>query len=157
MAIRVQIEEQKSGIVEYKIFASDYQVYVGHCFPWTFALLRLARILEHLFNFPVSIKSRAEIETNLIGRKVYWREWPAIVQDFDGLTGKVTLRPQPPSRTFISEPWDRELGAGYTMTNGWIKEDLLSPKIYWFRETDENPESSATDSCGIGAAEKTRS
>ena len=145
--LRIEIAEQASGMLEAKFFYNDYQVYSTFAFGMPLMLERLYVTAALLERFPMSIKGRMEIESHLIGRKVYWRELPAIVQDFDGYTGKVMLRPQPPSKMFPSEPWDRELGAGHTMANGWVREDLLSPKVHWFREAAdvEDSKSSAVD------------
>ena len=158
MAIRVSIEQQESGVFLSKIFLADYQVYLIVRATILEILSKTWTVLTELEHFPIPIHGRKEIQDNLIGRPVYWRERPAIVQDFDGYTGKVVLRPQPPARVFESEPWDKDLGAGEIMASGWVREDLLSQKIHWFRTDNvEDSPSGAADTDRVGSAEKNRS
>jgi hypothetical protein len=135
--IRITIETQDSGrIVEARFFFDDCPVYAERSLHLSNALVKLVTTVSQLTRLPFLLNGRKSIETDLLGRKVYWRELPAVVHGFDGRQGKVELIPEPPEHEFPSEPWDMELGGGKVMAHGAIREDLLSPKIYWYRETD---------------------
>lgn len=77
--------------------------------------------------------SRDAIAEVLIGRKVFYRDEPAIVKSFDGQTGEVTLEPDgidgfkvPPYITaVIDEAVAKDLRPSV---------DILSPEIWWYRD-----------------------
>lgn len=78
---------------------------------------------------------------DLIGRRVFWRDQPAIVSDFYGKLGQVVL-------SYDADDVRAEGGKGFLRAahpEGFcpvgpeevIADDLLSPLIWWFRRPDE--------------------
>lgn len=116
-----------------RISVDDYQVY-GFVFSnLAAALRRLEQVRERLDSLPVDIKGRAECEL-LVGRKVYWREFPAIISDFDGERGTVRLTADNEDKKFVVAPWEHDESPKHF---SMVSEDLFSPKIHWFRDAPE--------------------
>lgn len=123
------------GDVTAKLFRNDFQVYsftMGSMIEMCAALwVKQNALRVH----PVPIYNRQHVHNDVIGRAVFYREFPAIIADFDGEKGRVMLRsdfPLPRINTgFPSEPWD---GDEEPKCSQDIWEDLLSPKIHWHRE-----------------------
>lgn len=122
------------GIVHCKLFRDDFQVYYFSDLTMHTAMERLPYVYRQLrkFNYTVHIRNRKDVHDHVIGREIYYREIPAIITDFDGEGGRVCVRSDTPARKgFPPEPWD-----GPTADNSQdVWEDLLSPKIYWHRES----------------------
>lgn len=132
---RIEIVKQHGSIDgTVKIFSDDYQVYGFKFTTFEGAISKLAKVRELLDRFPVSLGGRADCEI-LVGRKVYWREFPAIISDFDGERGRVRLTADNTEKCFVVAPWERDEKPDHF---AMVWEDLLSPKIYWFRECDED-------------------
>lgn len=117
---------------EVKIFFSDYQVYRYEFRETLSAVMRLVQVLDSLRSFPVPIWSRERIETHLLNRAVYYREFPALVTDFDGTRGDVLLVADNSEKLFIKEPWFEPEVKGFKV----LREDLLSPYIHWHRKAE---------------------
>jgi len=120
---------------ECRIFFNDYQVYRIRYMDITVAIAKLPDVLQRLRQFPIRLSSREHIESGFTNRPVYYREMEAIVTDFDGTQGSVKLIPDLLWGKFVAEPWlvdasPRKEHDGHD----WVLEDILSPRIWWFRE-----------------------
>lgn len=96
------------------------------------ALERAKTTLRQLKDFgPIKKWCREEIEQQLVGRKIFFRECPAIVESFIGEEGSVWIRADTPSGAFPIPCCARDqVQAG---GDSRLKEDLLSPHIWWWR------------------------
>lgn len=136
----IHFERQESGMVWCTISCGGYSLYSFMALDMQTAMLKGIEVFSRLHSFPFPVWNRADVNQNLVGRPVWYREIAAVVQSFEGNTGRVVLRPENPEHKFPPEPWDieavdgKQLGSLY---NGWVREDLLSPKIYWFRTVEE--------------------
>lgn len=123
--------------VEAKFYRNDFQVYSFKAPTMRDALLRVGELYSRL-KYIVNIRDRKDVHEDILGRAVYYREFPAIIADFDGEKGRVMLRsdfPLPRINTgFPPEPWD---GDEEPKCSQDIWEDLLSPKIHWHRSEAE--------------------
>jgi hypothetical protein len=125
--------QESVSTVEGRLFRGDFQVYRFAAPTMSIALARLSEISYKLSRFPVEITGRRDVNENMIGRPVYYREFKAIIADFDGERGRVKLRSDSPGVFgFPPEPWDGE--DAERSQDVW--EDLLSPTIHWHREEE---------------------
>ena len=124
----ITVGEIEEG-VNCKFFRNDFQVYRFTAPDMILAMLELPEKVRKLSQFPVRINNRKDVNDNVLGREIYYREMTAIVADFDGENGRVLMR-APYPRGFLSEPWVD----GSKSWNQDIWEDLLSPHIHWHRE-----------------------
>lgn len=118
-----------------KIFFDEFQVYG---FPFgannvIWAIRRCESAILELRKLPVEISGRESIE-NLLERRIYYREQPAIIEHFEGNSGELRIRCDNdalPSggKYFQPEPWQGE-DAEYPHR---IDVDILSPFIHWER------------------------
>jgi hypothetical protein len=117
--------------VEAKFFRDDFQIYRFGSATMDRAIARLAENQFKLKLFPVPLKGRKDVSDHIIAREIYYREFPAFIADFDGERGRVLIRPDNllGRKTFPPDPWDVPPGPG----DPEVWEDLLSPKIHWFR------------------------
>ena len=114
---------------ECRIFFNDYQIYSYRYINLDKAVLKLVQVLDRLRNFPAPLTGRRSCEA-LVGRLVYYREFPAKILDMDGKQGSVLIAAENVVRNFMPEPWAHE----EETPDSELKIDLLSPQIYWFRE-----------------------
>lgn len=126
--------ERQGDQVEAKVYFSDFQVYRFFSPSMPEAMQKMERVMRRLVAFPFPIYNRQQVQENLISCAVYYREMPAIIRDFDGYQGAVRLVPDNPERVFPPEPWDGDVEP-VGEVGCW--EDLLSEKIWWFREREE--------------------
>jgi hypothetical protein len=126
--------ERQGDRVEAKVYFNDFQVYRFYSPNMTEALDKMRPVMRRLTTFPFPIFDRTQIQENLIGCAVWYREIPAIVRDFDGYSGRVRVVPGNSEGVFPPEPWDEP---GEPITGLGVWEDLLSEKIYWFRDREE--------------------
>ena len=126
--------ERQGDRVEAKVYFNDFQVYRFYSSTMPDALDKMKMVMRKLTAFPFPIFNREQIRENLIETLVWYREMPAIVKDFDGYQGRVRLVADNPERVFPPEPWD---GDGEPVTGVGLWEDILSEKIYWFRERED--------------------
>lgn len=117
-----------------RIWSDDYQIYNFRFTSIMPAIAKLIQVLDSLEKFPVPVRNRKDCEF-LISRPVYWREIPAIISDFDGEQGRVRINADNPEQRFIYEPWLEENGNLGCSAQIW--EDLLSPRVHWFRNVPE--------------------
>ncbi len=94
------------------------------------ALLEACPLIDRYLEHPVRAWIEEERQRNT-GRRVYWRSEPAIVQRFTG-DGCVVLAPDGYLR-FAAPPWRRDGGEELEQEE-CIRDDMLSPHIWWFRE-----------------------
>jgi len=125
------------GSVE--IYFNNFQVYFfkfSQDLQW--ALTKAADVLDRLHYFPVpkALYGREATDSLLVNRPVYYREMPAVVEEFLGQHGKVRLRAVD-ERGFPTEPWIARM-AGMLEYDHKLDVDLLSNLIWWFRESDED-------------------
>src|SRR5260370_30671903 len=94
-------------------------------------------VLEQLHNFPVTkaLYGREAVDTLLINRPVYYREQPAVVEEFLGQHGKVHLRAVC-EEGFTIEPWVSRLAGEKLDGQHKADVDLLSELVWWFQPED---------------------
>jgi hypothetical protein len=114
---------------ECRIFFNDCQVYAYRYVDLEKAILKLVQVLDQLRNFPTPLTGRGSFEA-LVGRLVYYREFPAKILHIDGEQGSVLIAAENVVRNFMPEPWAHE----QETPESELKVDLLSPHIYWVRE-----------------------
>lgn len=114
---------------ECRIWLNDYQIYSFRYMELNKAVMRLVQVLDRLRNFPVPLTSRKSCES-LVGRLIYYREFPAKILDIVGEQGVVLIAAENLASNFMPEPWAHEEEAA----DSEVKVDLLSPQIHWFRE-----------------------
>jgi hypothetical protein len=122
-------------VVEAKFFRNNFQVYRFTAPSLLHACERIAEYHRKLMslNVVVKINGRSDVDKNVLARPVYYREFPAIIADFDGEKGCVLVRSDTPGTLgFPVEPWDKDSSKSSRDDNIW--EDLLSPHIHWHRE-----------------------
>lgn len=113
------------------IFVGGVQVYEFFFRQIEGALLKARSIIAKLEDLPVQIWSEKDRE-RLVGRSVYYYNHPATISRLILDQGAVILKADPPP--FPSPPW-REAGDDEDSDN--VKDDILSPHIWWFREPKE--------------------
>jgi hypothetical protein len=126
--------ERQGDRVEAKVYFNDFQVYRFYSSAMPDALEKMRWVMRKLTAFPFPIFNREQIKENMLEALVWYREIPAIVKDFDGYQGRCRLVPDNPERVFPPEPWD---GESEPVTGVGVWEDILSEKIWWFRERED--------------------
>jgi len=126
--------ERQGDRVEAKVYFNDYQVYRFYSQGMPEALDKMKVVMRKLTEFAFPIFNRQQVQENLVGCLVYYREIPAIVRDFDGYQGAVRLVPDNAERVFPPEPWDGDVEP-IGEVGCW--EYILSDKIWWFRDREE--------------------
>jgi hypothetical protein len=126
--------ERQGDRVEAKVYFNDFQVYRFYSTGMPEALEKMKLVMRRLTAFPFPIFNRQQVQENIVNCEVYYREMPAVIRDFDGYNGAVRIVPANPERVFPPEPWDGDVEP-VGEVGCW--EDLLSEKIYWFREREE--------------------
>jgi hypothetical protein len=114
---------------ECRIWFNDYQIYSFRYTELNKAIVKLLQVVDKLLHFPVPLTSRKACES-LVGRLIYYREFPAKILDIDGELGLIVIAVVNDVRTFTPEPWAHEAD---TAGSG-LKVDLLSGQIHWFRD-----------------------
>ena len=102
-----------------RISFNDITVYGFRADTAETALALCISYIMHLRALPVDLSSRGAIEQKLIGRKVWLRSKPTIIDGFEGPTGTVVL---------LNDPSEGFSG------NGLTRVDILSHEITWNRE-----------------------
>lgn len=98
------------------------------------ALVRLPMILAALSAHPTELwKGRSEQFPELIGRKVYWRNQPAVVRDYLPEQGAVVIV-HADGEPFETPAWRKESGASEPDDETMVKVELLSEEIWWYRK-----------------------
>lgn len=120
-----------------RICSDDYQIYNFRFTNLNSALFKVVQVLDSIKEFPVPLRNRKDCE-DLISRPVYWREFPAIITDFDGAQGRVRVTADNPEKRFLHEPWEKEYLEQRDVGNGFgdLWEDILSARIHWFRDPE---------------------
>lgn len=109
-----------------KIFFNEFQVYG---FPFAvnavdFAIKRIGQVLGELRSLPVRLDGRESCEA-LLGRHIYYREQPAIIENFDGVGGMLRIRSE--IGLFTLEPWASDDAEPQYR----LDVDIISPHIHW--------------------------
>jgi hypothetical protein len=117
---------------ECRIWFNNYQIYSFRYGELDKAVMKLIHVLEKLRTFPVPLWSRVCCES-LIGRAIYYREFPAKILDIECKQGCVLIAAENMMRNFMPEPWAHE----EETPDSELKVDLLSPQIHWFREESD--------------------
>lgn len=133
MTEKWEITKLSDGTAEVRCFRDDFQVYKFGMASLIAAAAVLGGKIHALHILPALIFNRDDVHRDVIGRAVYYREFPAIIQDFDGENGRVRLRSDSPHHIgFPPQPWDDLLSEN----DQDVWEDLLSPHIHWHREVE---------------------
>lgn len=116
------------------IYCAGRKVYQINCSFEYIASKVMDTILKLKEDSPISF-GEINFEKDVIGRKIWWRDQPAIITSYSVEDGEVLIRPIG-SDTFKllnkdkkGEDWVKEYS-----TESLIKDDILSPSIYWFRD-----------------------
>lgn len=115
-------EVRKGG--EWRIWLNDHEVYSAFTRDPFEALITIRRKLQELMDLPVDLWKG---ETP-VGRKVFYRQTPAIITSWISDQGCVILEADGVT-VFPPSPWDTEDGP-----EKYIKDDILSPHIWWWRD-----------------------
>jgi hypothetical protein len=118
-----------------KIFFNDRQVYELAGRDLAPMLLRIHRTISELLELPVNLAGNWDKE--LIGRKIYYHEQPAVIIHFFPDQGAIVM--QADGCTFREPAWHKDKDDPhheYPQENEdqEVKDDILSPHIWWFRE-----------------------
>jgi hypothetical protein len=99
------------------------------------ALLKAHEVIPKLQELPVPLHNLEKLEEQ-VGRKIFYREQPAVIERFIIDQGAVILKPDGAAK-FARPCWDQPSGFdGYCLDDDElerVKDDILSPSIYWFR------------------------
>lgn len=121
-------EVRKGGSVT--IFADGIQVYEDFCREPERALLKAHSILGQLYEHSSNWLSKRDREA-LRGRKIYYREVPAVIERLVTDQGCVIITTEDgkpfPLAVWAKEDDDDEIESS-------IKVEVLSPHIWWFRD-----------------------
>jgi hypothetical protein len=136
MIQRWEITQEVFGHIECRVYRDNFQVYRFEATDFPSLMMRMAAVTMKLATLPIKLHNRKDINEHIVGREIFYREFPAIITDFDGENGRVRVRSDyPPSQSdparygFPPEPWDDPKGEN--SQDVW--EDLLSPRIHWHR------------------------
>ena len=120
-------EIRKGG--EAKIFVAGVQVYSFFFRDIDKALIKAHELIPQIFDHPVQLFSESDRE-RWIGKKVYYREHPAIVERFILDQGCVILRSA--DGMFPVPCYDKD--EKYTHREETVKDEIFSKSIYWWRD-----------------------
>lgn len=129
-------EVRKGGVCEIVINGLTCSSFFYRDIEW--ALLSARERLAKLHDHPIQIWDE-DVRKSLIGRKVYYREFPAVVTMLIEDQGCVILEPDHPDRThFPPCPWELEDAKDGDLVdmseNDRAKVELDSPHIWWWRK-----------------------
>jgi hypothetical protein len=86
--------------------------------------------LVHLQEHPIAFNMR-NFRDEILGRKIYWKEQPAIIERYIEGQACVIIRPENPNG-FNKPCW---MGKNDYMEDSFeVKEDIFSKSIWWFRD-----------------------
>lgn len=125
-------EVRKGGA--FNLYFNDRLVYSEFARTPEHALARLREKLPLFFEHPVQLWR--EQYDGLIGRKVYWRDTPAIVTDFFPDQGALIVQAED-GHTFSPPAWAVKDGEAETWKYEYgsrAKTDFFSPHLWWFRD-----------------------
>lgn len=93
------------------------------------AITLIQEIQEHPLSFP----ERDHINKEIIGRKIWWNDQPGVITRYIKDQGSVIIEPEEGTKFKAlnrnkNEDWMNEY-----IEDQWIKEDIMSTSIYWFR------------------------
>jgi hypothetical protein len=98
------------------------------------ALINARHRLQKIHDFPIHLWDDDDVR-RLVGRKVYYRDFPAIITRFIDDQACVILSPDHPDRAvFPPVPHEIEDGECDWGERQTVKEDIYSPNIWWWRE-----------------------
>lgn len=72
-------------------------------------------------------------QSTLIGRKIYWRDQPAVITSFIGDQGCVMIKADP--GPWVLPAWRAEEYLSHEDFEEEVKADILSPHIWWWRDS----------------------
>ena len=126
-------EFQNEG--ECNFFINDFQVYTFPFYAMEWGLGRLRETLRKLSDLPVRVNGRKDCEA-LLGRLIWWREVPAVIENFDGERGLLLIRADNEEKLFPHYPWTEAEYRDDRERDHRIMVDLFDPSIHWFRSED---------------------
>lgn len=117
------------------IYFNDKPVYAFGAREAPAALLRARHIIGKLEDLPIHHWDKPEEE--IVGRKVFYRDDPAVITDFFADQGAIVLKAD--GCSFRPPAWqqadEEEMAMRAADGNDQeIKDDILSPHIWWFRD-----------------------
>lgn len=122
-----------------KVYFNEYQVYRFAVQDLDRGLIRALVVMQELRAHPVDLSSRARIDEQMVERFIFYRDEPAVVEQFLGESGEVLIHAATEDRKFSIPKHLRDSGMLFPDNEREyrIKEDILSPHIWWFRTPTE--------------------
>jgi len=115
---------------ECSVYVSDFAVYWFEFTTLQWLAEKLPQVLRRLADFPVDIAGRTACEA-LVGRKIFYREIPAVIEDFEGERGLILIRADNEEKSFPPLPW---IPPDDLIKEHRIRVDLFDPQLWWFRK-----------------------
>lgn len=119
-------EVRKGG--EWRIRLNGQEVYSDFTRDPLEALLTIRRKLSLLLDLPVQLWKESPV-----GRRIYYRDIPAVITDWIPDQGCVIIEPVG-VEVFPKPPWR----SGEQELERHVKDDILTPHIWWFRDEEAN-------------------
>jgi len=114
-----------------KIIRNDWVFYTfgAHNLDWGISRIRqlLFQISEHAIEFHAK-----DFEKSIVGRKIYWKEQPAVITSYSR-DGNLVIAPAGKKSFDLPCYNDDEVSEEIQAELEDIVEDLFAPSIYWFR------------------------
>lgn len=113
------------------------------------ACIEAYNTISKIFEHPLRVWAKDE---EIVGRKVYYDRTPAIITNFDGEEGTVTLKAEEGHAFPIPVWWNNEWDGEYTASDReTVRVDYIRSEVWWFRDTDKQILKSAE---GVGKIAK---
>lgn len=117
-----------------KIFCGGEQVY-ELVYSWNFITHKIMTIINELQEHPIPF-NLINYEKEILGRKIWWRDQPAVIIGYSKPGGTVNIAPD--GKAFFEllnrdKNEECEMFTDYA-TEPYILEDILAPSINWFRD-----------------------
>jgi hypothetical protein len=121
----------------FEILRNDKVFYSFSTNNLDYGIAKVRKLMIEIPEHPIPFNEQ-NFQNQIIGRKIYWREQPAIIQSYsmngnlfivpDGIPSFKKCAYEDNVNEYMSDDEDRE----------GIAEDIFAPSIYWFRNRDYN-------------------
>jgi hypothetical protein len=98
-----------------------------------FGISKVRQILFKISEHPIAFHM-VDFEKEIIGRKIYWREQPAIIESYS-VNGNLVIIPDG-IPNFRRPAHTDKIDEFMCEEDGTVVDDLFTDSIYWFRSTD---------------------